>query len=314
MQKTRGWERAVLAGVVGFALVALVGFGWFGMHPERLAGLGSRAAAFYGASYRVFALGQVAVAAAALVAVLVARTGWRWVPAFAAVYGLSLASELAGTGWGIPFGDYGYARVLAPMWMGRVPVVIPLSWFMMGVAAYGLAGGRGTDGATDGGTNRDTHEHTHRHTHRHTRRGVVGGGLGAVMLGAFWLLAWDLALDPAMSRVTRYWMWGEAGPYYGMPLLNLFGWFVTGLVLMIALRAFGADRWLAEVPRRWLVGFYGANLLLPLGMCVLAGYWGAVLATSLALVFAARMTRFAAEGAVIGGLPAAAADAGGRAA
>ena len=49
------------------------------------------------------------------------------------------------------------------------------------------------------------------------------------------LLAWDLALDPAMSYATRYWIWGDEGPYYGMPWLNLFGWYVTGVVLMAVL-------------------------------------------------------------------------------
>jgi hypothetical protein len=34
---------------------------------------------------------------------------------------------------------------------------------------------------------------------------------------------------------------------------------------------------------RWQVGFYGANLLLPVGMCIAAGLWGAVAASAAAL-------------------------------
>ena len=83
-----------------------------------------------------------------------------------------------------------------------------------------------------------------------------------------------------MSLVTKYWVWGVNGPYYGMPILNLVGWYVTGLALMIALSALRADRWIALLPLRWLVAFYGANLLLPLGMSAAAGLWGAVAATT----------------------------------
>jgi len=112
-----------------------------------------------------------------------------------------------------------------------------------------------------------------------------------VLVGSLVLLSWDLALDPAMSLVTKYWVWGTTGPYYGMPLLNLAGWYVTGVVLMTALAFLRADAWLAALPVGWLVAFYGANLLLPLGMSVAAGLWGAVAATTLALLLCWAVTR-----------------------
>jgi putative membrane protein len=104
-----------------------------------------------------------------------------------------------------------------------------------------------------------------------------------VLLGSAILLAWDLALDPAMSYATLYWVWGEAGPYYGMPLLNLVGWYATGLVLMATLELLGARGWLERVSVTQTAAYYGANVLVPLGMCVLAGLWGAVAATTATL-------------------------------
>src|SRR5207253_2367617 len=89
--------------------------------------------------------------------------------------------------------------------------------------------------------------------------------------------AWDLALDPAMSRITQYWVWGSEGPYYGMPLLNLVGWYVTGVLLMAALAACRAEAWAAGISTRWLLTFYAANLAVSLGMIVAAGLWGALL-------------------------------------
>jgi uncharacterized membrane protein len=104
-----------------------------------------------------------------------------------------------------------------------------------------------------------------------------------VALASFILLAWDLALDPAMSSATKYWEWGDTGPYYGMPLLNLFGWYLTGIVLMGALAALKSDAWISRLPVSWLAGFYGANLLLAVGMCAAAGLWIAVMFTVAAL-------------------------------
>ena len=68
-----------------------------------------------------------------------------------------------------------------------------------------------------------------------------------------------------------------------MPLLNLVGWFVTGVALMLILARLRSERWIRELPTPWLLGYYGANLILPVGMCVAAGLWGAVAATSAAL-------------------------------
>jgi putative membrane protein len=100
-------------------------------------------------------------------------------------------------------------------------------------------------------------------------------GLPAVALGTALLVAWDLLLDPAMSKVTSYWIWGETGSYYGMPWSNLFGWGVTGLVLFLMLNR------IAPAPRTKL-GFaltvYFVNFALPLGFCMLNGYWVAVAA------------------------------------
>ncbi len=235
----------------GFTALSLVGFSTFGLHPELLPRV-PQVAGFYGPAFRFFAVGQIWVAGAVLALFLLRRAGLRWLPAFAVLYGISLGSELLGTGYGIPFGDYRYSALLEPMWLGRVPVVIPLSWFFMAVPSYALA-----------------------------RLALPGRERLArrVLLASAVLLAWDLSLDPAMSHATSYWVWGAPGAYYGMPWLNLFGWYVTGLALMGALALLRSDGWIAALPFPWLAAFYGANLLLPLGMSAAAGLWGAVLAT-----------------------------------
>ena len=89
------------------------------------------------------------------------------------------------------------------------------------------------------------------------------------------LVGWDLLLDPAMSKVTSYWIWGESGSYYGMPWMNLLGWCVTGLLLFVILSK------IAPAPYghvRFAIGVYIINFALPLGFCVLNQYWLAVAA------------------------------------
>ena len=248
-----------------FTSLSVAGFAVFGLHPERLAGLSPSALEFYSISFRFFAVGQVALAGLVLIVFLIRHTRLKWLTAFLALYAISLTSELLGTTFGIPFGAYSYSAVLEPMWLDRVPVGIPLSWFYMAVPSYAIA--------------------------MSLLRGQ--SAVRRIALASFILLAWDLALDPAMSSATKYWEWAETGPYYGMPLLNLFGWYVTGIVLMATLAALKSDEWISRLPVPWLTSFYAANLLLALGMCAAAGLWMAVIATvtafSVALIAASSL-------------------------
>ena len=254
--------RGALAALWLVTLASVAGFALFGVNPSMLERFPD-ALPVYAAMYRWMPIGQVALAFGVMVVLLRASSGWSWLGAFGLVYVASLASELVGTTWGIPFGEYGYRSGLGPMWLDRVPVVIPLSWFYMAVASYALV--------------------------RVAQRGVEGRAASRIVLGAALLTAWDLSLDPAMSAATSFWWWGEAGPYYGMPLLNIVGWFATSLVLMGALRFADADRWLGRVPASWMGGFYAANLFLAMGMAAAGGMWWALLVTGVAIagVFAA---------------------------
>ena len=174
------------------------------------------------------------------------RVGGAWIRAAIALYVISLGSELLGTTLGIPFGPYRYTDGLGIKWFDHVPILIPASWFMMALPSYALAS-----------------------------RWVTAHRVARLLVAAGLLVSWDLALDPAMSSLMPYWVWGTPGPYYGMPLLNLGGWYVTGVVLMGALAWLRVDRWLVDVPTAPLLGIYGANLALPVVMAGAAGLWPA---------------------------------------
>lgn len=233
------WFFLVLQALI--VIASLLGYGIFTSRPELLAQVDPQAR-FFTWAFHGFAVGNMLFGGLAVVADALRHNRMAAFVAFVAVYLVSLVSELMGTGLGVPFGPYSYTSLLGPKWFDLVPLLIPLSWFTMTWACWVIA-----------------------------RRRV--SGLPAILLGTALLVAWDLLLDPAMSKVTSYWVWGEAGSYYGMPWSNLFGWGVTGLVLFIIL-----DR-MTPAPQsslRFALWVYAVNFLLPLGFCVLNQYWIAV--------------------------------------
>jgi putative membrane protein len=38
---------------------------------------------------------------------------------------------------------------------------------------------------------------------------------------------WDVIMDPVASTVLSQWVWQIPGAYFGVPITNFFGWFVT---------------------------------------------------------------------------------------
>ncbi len=256
-------ENIALLALVGFTLVALAGYWNFALHPERLAAFPG-ALDFYSTSYQFFARSHIVLSSIVLGLVLIGRLGLQWLPALLAVYLLSFVSEHVGTGFGIPFGGYGYTAMLGAKLGGRVPLLIPLSWFLMAFPSWLLA--------------------------RHAV-GAKAPAMIRVFLGALWLTVWDLALDPAMSHLTSYWIWEETGPYYGMPWMNLVGWYATGIVLMTALEGTTRRLHVDALPVGWIGAYYGVVALMPLGMLVAAGEWLAVGVSLAGLAFAWHLGR-----------------------
>jgi len=258
-RKTYPWEWWGLGLLTLFTIVAILGYGVFALNPGLIPDSDS-ARRFYGASFPLFARLHIVLTGVILAVALFRKAGLKWLPAMAAVFFVSFMSEHVGTGYGFPFGHYEYTSLLGYKLGGRVPILIPFSWFFMAlpswVMARSLAPGR-------------------------SRR------IKRVLLGAYFLTAWDLALDPAMSYLAPYWVWEASGPFYGMPWVNLLGWMGTGIILMAILEGFRVRHWANNLSTRWIVAFYGIVLLMPLGMVMAAGLWWAVLATLLALALPA---------------------------
>jgi putative membrane protein len=193
---------------------------------------------------------------------------------FIAATVISAAAELTGTKTGWPFGGYEYTNFLGPKLLGRVPVAIPLSWFYMGFASYVLA-----DAIV-------------------AARAARNRTLWSIVLGTWLLVAWDLVLDPSMAapnmQYIHFWVWHESGPYFGMPLRNLVGWFGTGLLFIAVGRLAWNEADAPRVPIAVPYAVYAINIVWSMILSVSAGMWPTALA---AIVFSLLPAALAFRGA-----------------
>ena len=203
---------------------------------------------------------------------------------------VTLGAELLGTGTGLPFGDYRYSGLLGYRIAGLVPFPIPISWFYMLYACLAMCGRllRADDS-------------------RATRWRWS-------LVAAAFLVAWDVSMDPAMVS-TAHWSWGagtqfrEAGlpswlvafftrdVFYGMPLANWGGWFVTGLVVSRIMLAIVPPSTFARriAPSRFPIALYATNGIMPVVLCFRDGLtWAGILgsvAMALPVALSFRQTR-----------------------
>jgi uncharacterized membrane protein len=112
-----------------------------------------------------------------------------------------LGVEILGVHTGWPFGIYEYDPSLGSQLFG-VPIVVPFAWVMMVHPALVAA------------------------------RRIAGNWV--FLYGGALLAAWDLFLDPQMVAAGR-WKWEVTGAHLpftpDIPLSNLFGWLLAGLVI-----------------------------------------------------------------------------------
>ena len=135
--------------------------------------------------------------------------GWRRILLLVALtFGISLAFESVGVATGLIYGPYHYTDQLGPKFLGLVPYLIPLAWFMMLYPSFLIAFRLIPENWQPG------------------RRGLAVSALGAVVM-----TAWDLAMDPFMVK-AGHWVWDIQGAYFGIPLQNYFGWWLTAFVTL----------------------------------------------------------------------------------
>jgi uncharacterized membrane protein len=127
------------------------------------------------------------------------REGWRGaLLLLALVFGVSLLFESVGVATGWVYGPYHYTKFL-----GLVPFLIPVAWFMMSYPSFVIASWLVPFGW------------------KRWQRVLCVAALGGLVM-----TAWDVIMDPIMVAGGN-WVWDVKGAYFGIPLQNFWGWWLT---------------------------------------------------------------------------------------
>jgi uncharacterized membrane protein len=132
------------------------------------------------------------------------REGWQGaLRLLALVFGVSLLFESVGVATGWVYGPYHYTNKLGPLFLGLVPYLIPAAWFMMSYPSFVIA-----DWLVPSFSKR-------------WQRLLAVAAVGGLVM-----TAWDLVMDPIMVA-GGHWVWDTNGAYFGIPLQNFWGWWLT---------------------------------------------------------------------------------------
>ena len=126
--------------------------------------------------------------------------------------------ETVGVATGLPYGTFYYGDALGQKALGLVPYLLPISYVPLVLGAVAASW------KDDSGSN---------------RRVLL------IFRSALILALMDGVLDPGAASLG-FWVWPEAGAYYGVPLSNYAGWLISGALAAALLLTLG--RWRTTPP------------------------------------------------------------------
>jgi len=117
--------------------------------------------------------------------------------------------ENLGVRTGFPYGHYYFTDVMGPkLW--NVPILLGLAYVGMAYLSWTLA----------------------RVILRCMKAPVVGSRVITIpLIAGFLMVAWDLSQDPVWATVSRCWVWRNGGVYFGVPVSNFLGWYLTVYII-----------------------------------------------------------------------------------
>ncbi len=113
--------------------------------------------------------------------------------------------ENVGVLTGFPFGHYYFTDLMGPK-LFHVPILLGLAYVGMSYLSWTL--GRVILGGS--------------------RSPLAGSRVVTLpLIASFIMVAWDLSQDPIWSTVLHAWIWQRGGSYFGVPVSNFLGWYLT---------------------------------------------------------------------------------------
>lgn len=111
---------------------------------------------------------------------------------------------------GFPFGPYHYTNILGPK-LFYVPLLIGPGYYGTGYVSWMLAS------VVVGEVRRRSNKFM---------------TFAVPFIASFIMVAWDVCFDPESSTLRGEWIWHKGGGYFGVPLTNYLGWFLTVYVFL----------------------------------------------------------------------------------
>jgi putative membrane protein len=138
-----------------------------------------------------------------------ARTyGWLGISVFLTVcLTVTFATENLSIATGFPFGRYHFEVGAALPHVGTVPLIVGLLYFTMGYFSWMIASLLLDDA----------------NVHLDRPFNVIA----LPIIAAFVVVQWDVVMDPPNATIHRAWIWHDGGGYFGVPLSNYGGWYLT---------------------------------------------------------------------------------------
>jgi uncharacterized membrane protein len=192
------------------------------------------------------------------------RLGWGQAVLMALLVFLTgLVFESVGVATGLIYGPYHYSDQLGPKFLGLVPYLIPIAWFMMIYPSFVIAERLFPERES-----------------RFLRFFLVA------LTGGIIMTAWDLGLDPLMVR-SGQWVWEVNGAYFGVPVQNFWGWWLTTFVALLIFQFIArppAQKSSGDIPDQWVVILYAITGLATVIVDIVIGLPGPALVGFFAMV------------------------------
>jgi uncharacterized membrane protein len=158
--------------------------------------------------------------------------------------GVGTLAESASLRTGFPFGHYYFTDVMGPK-IFQLPVLLALAYLGIGYVAWILA--LLILGYVD--------------------KPILGMRVFALpLLASLIMVAWDLSMDANWSTLDRAWIWQDGGAYFGVPISNFLGWFLTAYFYYQAFALYCRANPISAAPSRQRFWF---PAILLYGVCAL---------------------------------------------
>ncbi|MGA7921658.1 MAG: carotenoid biosynthesis protein [Candidatus Acidiferrales bacterium] len=152
--------------------------------------------------------------------------------------------ENIGVRTALPFGRYYFTEVMGPK-LFSAPILLGLAYVGMGYLSWTLS---------------------------RVILGCLGKQIRAAhlvtlpLLAAFIMVAWDFSMDPTWSTIVQAWVWEHGGIYFGVPLGNFLGWYLTVYLIfqLFALSLRGREANSEDLPQKYwqmTIVFYAVSAI-----------------------------------------------------